>query len=173
MIVLTACDPAPSVIDSPAILPELSLQTLEHEIASINILESDALVLNIWAVWCGPCRQEMPALQVLSNWGKEHNISVISLAVEEDANLVKEFLYKYQIHVPAYLISKQEAEKKLGLVAYPLTLVVAKDGRIMARLNGAYEWDNEQVYRLLTQLVLNSEADVNQFENFRMNDPVE
>ena len=155
--------------------PVLSIQTLEKNSLQLKKSETNYLLVNVWAVWCPPCRAEMPALQRLAQRVKGNNINIITLVVEKDSNLVKEFLIKYKIQLPVFLLNKYDAENYLGLVSYPLTFLVDKQGKILARLNGSFEWDNNEIYRQLIKLGATSgsdKIDISAIENTRLNAPV-
>jgi len=114
--------------------------------------DTQLLLLNLWAVWCPPCREEMPSLQRLADSYDKVEVQVVGLAIEEDAFLLAEFLAKYQIAFPVQRISREQAETQLGLREYPLTLLIAADGRILARLSGAFDWDDLSIKRLLRRV---------------------
>jgi len=118
------------------------------------------LVLNIWAVWCPPCRDEMPSLQRLADAG----FHVTGLAVEEDAYLLDEFLRKYRIHFPVIRIAREEAETRLAMREYPLTLLIDSNGQILARLTGAFEWDDPAIKKLLLRLVKKQKVGISEIE---------
>jgi len=152
----SACD---SGIDSDSVplarsavgqmLPVFS--TLSHEGQGQPFVRPQArlLLINLWAIWCPPCREEMPSLQRLADDNANVDLQVIGLAIEDDAFLLDEFLHKYQIVFPVQRISREQAESQLGLREYPLSLLIAADGRILARLSGAFDWDDPRIKKLL------------------------
>jgi thiol-disulfide isomerase/thioredoxin len=106
------------------------------------------LVLNIWATWCPPCRSEMPSLQRLADRLEADGIGVAALSVDEDANLVREFVLKYGIRFPvAIATTPSQAMSALGAVALPLTLYVDAEGRIIERVIGQRDWADEALAR--------------------------
>jgi thiol-disulfide isomerase/thioredoxin len=60
-------------------------------------LKNKTLLINFWATWCTPCRNEMPHLQQLSEALDRDKFEVVGISVDDDTNLVKEFLMQYQI----------------------------------------------------------------------------
>ncbi len=157
----TACDSSVDAGSVPLtgrasvgqLLPVFS--SLSHEGRSQPFVrpKTHLLVLNLWAIWCPPCREEMPSLQRLADSYDTVDLQVIGLAIEEDAFLLDEFLRKYQITFPVQRISREQAEPRLGLREYPLTLLIAADGRVLARLSGAFDWDDPRIKTLLRQVV--------------------
>ncbi len=132
-------------LGSLAVVP---MTTLVGEAATTEAWMGEPLVLNIWATWCPPCRVEMPALDRLSGMLAPDGIRVAALSVDEDANLVREFVLKYELGLPiAIAESVDEAMKALGVMALPLTLYVDADGRIVDRYLGERDWADEAVAR--------------------------
>lgn len=109
-------------------------------------------LVNVWAVWCPPCRQEMPDLQQLADTLGREGIVVTTLAVEEDPFLVKEFLRRHRLRLPVALIDQRRAELRLGVHDYPLTLLVDGEGVIRLRLHGALDWQDPGMRALLRDL---------------------
>jgi len=153
-IILSACErmQAPQVASVGQFFPDLRVYMHDGREGKLELPDSRLRVLNIWAIWCPPCREEMPSLQRLADSTVNTNISVVGLAVEEDGNLLAEYLRKYQIVFPVVRIAREEAEARLALREYPLTLLIGSDGRILARLTGAFDWDDPGIKKLLLQL---------------------
>ena len=124
--------------------PLQSIESLPLLGAAAPQLEDKTLLINFWATWCAPCREEMPSLQRLSERLDPDRFAVIGVSVDEDANLVREFLLQYQIEFPNYLdADKKLASDRLGLLSYPQTFIVSPDGVITQRIDQAIpeDWD--------------------------------
>ena len=101
-------------------------------------LGNKTLLINFWATWCAPCREEMPGLQRLSERLDPDRFAVIGVSVDDDVNLVREFLLQYRIRFPNYLdAGKNLASDRLGLGSYPQTFVVSPEGIITRRIDKA------------------------------------
>ncbi len=162
-LLLVACDravPPPVTSVAGQLLPAFSVKGRDNRLQPFVRPKSSLLVLNIWAIWCPPCRAEMPSLQRLSDAG----FPIMGLAVEKDPYLLDEFLRQYRIHFPVRRIAREEAETRLGLREYPLTLLIDSDGRILARLTGAFDWDNPSVKKLLLRLEQQQKVDTSEIE---------
>ncbi len=132
--------------------PVLPVRTSAGEEQTFASPANKLLVLNVWAVWCPPCREEMPSLQRLSARLDADRFQVAGLVVEEDPYLVREFLQRHGVRFPVYLLAMQDAIQKLDVQNYPLTLLIDGNGRILARITGALDWNNPAVFQLLQQL---------------------
>jgi len=137
--------------------PALSLPALDGLPLHLGDYRGRVLVLNVWATWCAPCREEMPSLQRLSERFPTERLVVVGLTVDEDTNLAREFLIKYGIDFP--IVSDPAggvAEGLLGVTGYPDTFIIAPDGRLAKRVSGGREWDGVEMVSLLSGLLAGS-----------------
>ncbi|MBC8210543.1 MAG: TlpA family protein disulfide reductase [Gammaproteobacteria bacterium] len=111
------------------------------------------LVVNFWASWCPPCRKEMPALQGLDDAMNRQHFRVIGVSVDEDKNLMREFLIQHQIHFDNYHdAERQLAYETLGIRNYPETFIISPEGLIIMRIVGEQPWNSEAVHSLLERI---------------------
>jgi thiol-disulfide isomerase/thioredoxin len=154
---LVACSdaPAPAGPQPGAPFPELVLPALDDgPPLRLDAYRGRVVVLNVWATWCLPCREEMPSLQRLSDRLAPEGLQVIGVTVDQDRNLAREFLLKYGIRFPnASDPAGAVAEGLLGVKGYPDTFVIAADGRLAERVSGGREWDGEEMVSLLSGLL--------------------
>lgn len=112
------------------------------------------LLINFWATWCTPCRKEMPDLQQLNDALDQNRYAVIGVSVDEDINLVREFLLQHQIRFPVFQDNNfRLASEMLGIETYPDTFIVSPQGTITKRINGIIRWhenDIENVFEVDT-----------------------
>jgi len=100
------------------------------------------LLVNFWATWCVPCRNEMPNLQKLSDALDPERFAVIGVSVDEDANLAREFILQYKIRFHNFQDNEfQLASDLLGIETYPQTFIVSPRGIITRRISKIISWD--------------------------------
>lgn len=101
-------------------------------------IEGKTLLINFWATWCAPCREEMPLLQKLSDDLDPGRFAVIGISVDDDLNLIREFLLQYEIRF-ANLQDNNFwlASELLGIKTFPVTFIVSPDGVITRRISEA------------------------------------
>jgi thiol-disulfide isomerase/thioredoxin len=104
------------------------------EIQSLSQYKGKTVVLNFWATWCPPCREEMPALSDLSIEYKNKNVVVLGVAVDELA-LVKEFSKATSISYPLFVAEDEGMTlgENLGnnQGVLPYTVIINKDGKVV------------------------------------------
>jgi len=127
---------------SAADLSAVQLSGLDGRPVALRHWRGRLLVLNVWASWCAPCRAEMASLQALSERLDPAQAAVIGLSVDDDPNLVHEYLRRARLRFPIFLQSDAgSAQRELGVRALPETLVLAKDGRLVGRETGPRDWN--------------------------------
>jgi thiol-disulfide isomerase/thioredoxin len=103
-----------------------------------------AQVINFWATWCEPCRDEMPSLQRLSEHFSGSDLAVVGLSVDDDLNLVREFVLRYRIAFPIYVDLNQSLRARFAWPSYPQTILVTREGRVAAIIAGKRDWASKE-----------------------------
>lgn len=92
----------------------------------------------------------MPYLQQLSDSLDSSEYAIIGISVDEDSNLVKEFLLQYDINYPNYLdVDQLLATEQFGIIAFPETILVSSEGIIVSRITGQLSAQNSQLQQFL------------------------
>lgn len=113
------------------------------------------VLLNIWATWCFPCREEMPTLDGLqAELGGPH-FEVLALSLDrKGASAVQEFFQDIGVeHLGIYVDDSGMAGNKLKAVGIPTTLLLNPEGREIGRLVGTAEWNSEEMVSFLADLL--------------------
>jgi thiol-disulfide isomerase/thioredoxin len=162
MLALAGCErhapaPAPALAAPAPMLaagqafPSFMLDFLARGDAR-HALRGKMLVLNVWASWCPPCRDEMPALDHLSKTLDPRRFAVVGLSTDDDARLATEFLQQHAIGFPNFLDEGGAMSRRLGLDAYPETFVIAADGTLVQRMTGWHDWGSADMRARLERL---------------------
>lgn len=99
------------------------------------------LVVNLWARWCGPCRHELPALQRWAPTLHERGIAVATVALDDDAFALREYVHEVGLTLPVWLAASSALPRAIRPDRLPQTVLVAADGRERCRVIGARDWD--------------------------------
>jgi len=131
--------------------PVLDLTDLQGQRLTGERLKGRAVVLNFWATWCPPCKEELPSLQTLHEIGGGDPM-VIGVNVRETATLVRRYLASTGLDFPVVLDPKAELARRYGVTAFPTTLLIAPDGQIRWRVVGEVDWAGAEAGRWLSSL---------------------
>lgn len=126
--------PAPRAVEKP--LPNLSLPTLDGKKWNLNEQRGRIVLMNFWATWCAPCREEVPYLVNLYGKYKASGLEVVGVTIDSENtgqinNFIKEFEMNYTIllSVPGSLLSQQKA--------VPMSLLIDEKGILAKKYVGA------------------------------------
>jgi thiol-disulfide isomerase/thioredoxin len=134
----------PGEVEIGAVLREAKMQGLSAASRKLSDFRGKPLIINVWASWCPPCRQEMGSLERLSRryGGKQFN--VIGISTDDYSDRAKAFLQQSKTTFSNFIDSKLLLENMLGADRLPLTLLVDAKGRVLGKYYGAKEWDSPE-----------------------------
>lgn len=131
---------APPVTMLPASVTEAELRALTGAPIKLSNYSGKVLLVNLWATWCGPCRQETPELVKLNKEFRSQGLEVIGLSTEnadESADEVREFVQNYKVDYRIGWSGSQVAVALMqGRDAIPQSFVISRSGRIVKRFVG-------------------------------------
>nr|AOE12560.1 thioredoxin [uncultured bacterium] len=122
------------------------LQDLNGAEVQLTELKGQAIFLNFWATWCGPCKAEMPSIEALyKDMGDEVNFLIVSY---EDPEVIRNFMNEEVYDFPVFF-PRNGIPDQLSAEALPTTLVIDVEGKIIHRSSGMSNWDSESARDLL------------------------
>jgi thiol-disulfide isomerase/thioredoxin len=133
------------------ILPDVPLTGLNGPSSRTSAFRGKPLIINVWASWCGPCRQEMASLERLA-WQDTGRFSVIGISTDDYAGKARAFLALSHATVAHYIDVQLALEHLLGADRLPLTVLVDADGRVLEKVYGARVWDGEPAVAFVERL---------------------
>ena len=107
------------------------------------------LVINVWASWCGPCRQEMASLERLAWREPLGQFTVIGVSTDDDPEAARRWLERSNATINHYIDSRLMLENMLGASQLPLTVLVDAHGTVLDKTYGARQWDDPASLALL------------------------
>lgn len=131
--------PAPSSTSSrPSIVPvevdfsapELVLEDLTGNRVSLQDYAGSVVLVNLWATWCPPCKEEMPALQAFYENHQSEGFVLIGIDQEEPLEVVKPFVEEYGLTFPIWLDEDYLAEREFKTNSLPSSFVIDRTGKV-------------------------------------------
>lgn len=136
---------------SPAALPEITFNDADGNTLTLADFKGKTILLNLWATWCAPCREEMPALDRLQKELGGEKFEVVALSLDrKGAEASKKFLDETKAtSLKLYVDASAKQGTVLKIVGMPTTILINKEGQELGRLAGPAEWDSPDAKKLI------------------------
>ena len=150
------------VAKTPEKLDDLAFTGAEGEPMTLADFDGKVTLLNLWATWCAPCRQEMPALYRLEAALGGEDFSVVPVSIDTgEPRRAREFLRSVGVsNLPLFTDRSTEifeALKRRGLaLGLPVTVLLDRDGCHLGHMNGPAEWDSAEGRQLIEAAIAGS-----------------
>ncbi|HYP31641.1 MAG TPA: TlpA disulfide reductase family protein [Burkholderiaceae bacterium] len=109
------------------------------------------LIINVWASWCGPCRQEMASLERLAWRGDARSFDIVGISTDDDPAAARRLLASTNATIAHFIDQRLFWETMLGASQLPLTVLVDAHGRVLDRVYGAQQWDGPAARGLISR----------------------
>jgi thiol-disulfide isomerase/thioredoxin len=126
--------------------PDFVLKSNGGKNVRLSELRGQVVMINFWASWCGPCRQEMPLLDELHSRYKGLGFTVLGVNVEEDSRKADGLLRQIPVSFPVLYDTENEVSEMYGVNAMPTTVMVDRNGN-MRYLHKGYQPGYEVAYQ--------------------------
>ncbi|WP_339108479.1 TlpA disulfide reductase family protein [Thioclava sp. GXIMD4216] len=141
--------------NAPIDLPELEFQDEGGKTHHLSDYRGKVVVVNFWATWCVPCREEMPALEKLQKTIGGKDLAVVTIASGRNPpEKIDRFFADIGVeNLPKFTDKSQHAARSLGVLGLPVTLIVNREGQEIARLIGGADWAGTDAQTLLRAVI--------------------
>jgi peroxiredoxin len=149
MLIAWGCSVA---ANQPSMAPDFTLKSREGVNIKLSELRGQVVMVNFWASWCGPCREEMPLLQQLYDRYQSLGFSLLGVNVDEQKAAADKMLSDVPVNFPILYDEHSKVSKAYQVKAMPSTFMVDRDGRIRYLHKGykpGYEDEYQQQIREL------------------------
>jgi len=120
-----------------SLAPEFSLPELSGQTLVLSAYRGKVVVLDFWATWCDPCREEIPHLVDLQNKYRDQGLQIIGISMDDGPEPVRDFYQRYRMNYPVALGNAKIGELYGGVLGLPIAFLIGRDGRIAAKHIGA------------------------------------
>jgi peroxiredoxin len=135
---------------TPDVAPDFTVPDLSGQVVRLSAYRGQVVLVNIWATWCPPCREEMPSMERLSGRLKHRGFVLLAVSQDEGAvDGVKKFVDQMKLTFPVLYDPDGEVGRKYGIWGFPESFLLDRDGRIIERVIGPRDWSApDQVARI-------------------------
>lgn len=144
-----------AVHETPQEVANVSFVTADGSSMTLDEFRGRVVLLNVWATWCVPCREEMPTLDALEAELGGPGFEVLALSIDRGgAGVVQRFFDEIGIsRLIMYLDTTMRSATALRAFGLPTTLLIGRDGREIGRLVGPADWNDPEMVAFLRQYV--------------------
>jgi thiol-disulfide isomerase/thioredoxin len=133
--------------------PAFRLVDLERRRVSLEDFRGRVVLLNFWATWCAPCREEIPAIAALAREFASHGLTVVAINHEEAAPVVGGYVRELGLTFPVLLDGDGAVGDRYRVVALPATFFVDRRGALVGGALGFRDWTSPAARTYLTELL--------------------
>ena len=126
---------------NPEAAPAFLLHDINGKIVSTADWKGKVVILNFWATWCPPCREEIPELVRLQIKYKDKLLIIGASEDEDGPQKVQQFVQRYGVNYPIVMATKELIDNYGGVPALPTSFLIDPEGRIVQKHTGLYEYD--------------------------------
>ena len=129
------------------------LKSLDGNSVQLADMKGKVIVVNFWATWCGPCKEEMPAFERLRQKLDPERFALLTITTDLQREGIKHFLANLHVQLPVLFDDNQDVSQAYLVCALPTTVLIDGGGTLVGRAVGPREWDAPQSIHLLQSLV--------------------
>jgi peroxiredoxin len=133
--------------------PTFAARDLQGRNHDLGAYRGQVVLINFWATWCEPCRQEMPSMNRLRDRLSGKPFTVLAVNVDEPEARIRQFLRQTGLDLAVVLDPGKTVTRNWGVRYLPVSFVVGPDGRVRYRVVGDIDWDSDAVTGAISQLL--------------------
>jgi len=161
LLTLSACSKTePVTTASPiakenSVAPDISVVSItDGSTLKLSDLKGKVVLLNFWATWCPPCREEIPSMMKLNSAMAGKPFQMVAVSVDEGGKPAIESFYKENgFNLPTYLDKSGNSGKAYGLTGVPESFIIDRQGVLVKKIIGGLAWDSPEVASFLEGLM--------------------
>ena len=138
---------------SPA--PEVTVVSIANGSSlKLSDLKGKVVLLNFWATWCPPCREEIPSMMKLNGFMAGKPFQMVAVSIDEGGKpAIESFFKETGFFLPTYLDTTGMSSKSYGITGVPETFIIDKQGVLVKKIIGGFAWDSPEAVAFIEGLM--------------------
>ncbi len=129
------------------------LTTLDGRVVKLSELTGKVVLVNFWATWCGPCKEEMPSLARLQKQLDPAQFALMTVTTDLQRQGIAQFLSQLGVSLPVLFDEDQEVSRSFMVRGLPTTIVISQNGTLVGRAVGPRAWDSPEAVAGMRQIM--------------------
>jgi peroxiredoxin len=152
-LALAASTLASGAIAPQSAAPDFTLRTMDGPNVRLKEQRGRVVMVNFWATWCGPCRQEMPHLERLHRKYRSAGLVLLGVNVDDDTKKAADVAGKLGVSFPMLLDTDKQVSRLYDLATMPSTVLIDRDGKVRYVHRGYHAGYEEHYDRQIRELL--------------------
>jgi len=134
------------LLKNPKLYEDVTFKDINEKNVNLDDFKGKLIILNFWATWCAPCKEEMPSLNNLQSNTKLNNLKIFPINVGQENRFKSERFFK-ELNInnlDIYIDAPITLAKKFSLRGVPTTILFNKEGKEFARIMGSIDFNDEE-----------------------------
>jgi peroxiredoxin len=135
-------------------VPDFAFPDIDGKKVSLSDHRGKVVLVNVWATWCPPCRQEMPSMQRLYEKFKGESFKILAVSIDsEGRQTVAPFMRKMNLTFTALLDQEETIRPLYGITGVPESFIIDKQGILVKKIIGPINWASPEVFLFFKDLI--------------------
>jgi len=136
------------------VAPDFTLTDMHGEQVTLSQFKGKVVILNFWATWCPPCKEEMPSMERLYREFSDKGLVMLAVNVDDNGrSAVAQFLQRTPYSFPILIDDKNVAQNVYGVFRFPESFIIDRHGEIVEKIIGGRNWLSGKTFDLINFLV--------------------
>ena len=131
---------------------DFALQDIDGKVHHLSDYRGKVVMVNFWATWCPPCRQELPSMERLWLATRDKGVVMLAINIGEDAETILTFTSDYPVTFPLLMDRDSSVIKHYPVLGVPTSFIIDPQGRIIYRAVGTRKWDDKAIIHAILAL---------------------
>ena len=142
-----------SRLPAGSMVAPFELTALDGTVVKSSELAGKVVLVNFWATWCEPCKEEMPSLARLQKQLDPAQFTLMTVTTDLQRQGIAHFLSQLGVSLPVLFDEDQEVSRSFMVRGLPTTIVIARDGTLVGRAVGPRAWDSPEAVAVMRQVM--------------------